>query len=265
MGRRVVLVIVLAGCGRFGFGGVDAPLPASCRDLPPGSPSGFYELELGPAYCEMDTAGGGWTRIADVDPAKGCPGEWTRVADPLVCAITNAPTGGGQRSAEFASPIPYAEVMGVARAYQYESPDAFGDSRPGIDGAYVDGMSITYRDSGARKHVWTYAVGWSNQNLLEPFHMCPCEAGGSVPPTFVSNSYLCASGHNDPMSRPDSFWYLDDPLYDGSSPGMGCDTGGRFVTTVAPPTQSPVEARLMMDQDSSNEDLGITEMQLFVR
>lgn len=52
------------------------PAPASCADLPSGSPSGAYEIDPdGPGgvapfldYCETVADGGGWTLIAKVDP-----------------------------------------------------------------------------------------------------------------------------------------------------------------------------------------------------
>ena len=46
----------------------------------------------------------------------------------------------------------------------------------------------------------------------------------------------------------------------------GCgDTGGHFEVTLAAPADSPLEARLMVDQGTPNEDLGIARMTLYVR
>ena len=54
---------------------------------------------------------------------------------------------------------PYTEVHEKVVAYQYASPDAFHvGGNPGIDGAYVDGISITYGQS-PRRHIWTLAAG----------------------------------------------------------------------------------------------------------
>ena len=41
-----------------------------------------------------------------------------------------------------------------------------------LDGVYVDGISIT--TGNPRKHVWTYAVGLSDNFNLFTVHNCPC-------------------------------------------------------------------------------------------
>jgi hypothetical protein len=251
------------GCGRVGF---DDAQVERCTDLPPGSASGTYELASGPVYCDMDAEGGGWARIADVDAAVGCPGEWSSLASPSVCFARIDGLVGGARSATFPSLIgAYTEVMGRVIAYQFGTPDAFapGAAPVTIDSLYVDGMSISREQSGARQHVWTYAVGWSNSNFSEPYNHCPCD-GGPPADAFIGSNYFCASGHNDALMRPDG-WQLADPLYDGATPGAGCDGGGRFVTTLPEPTDSSLEARLMVDQDAGNEDMGVARMELFVR
>jgi len=49
--------------------------------------------------------------------------------------------------------INYQQIYGQAKRYQKGAMDAFQHRRQGIDGVYVDGISIT--SGSSRKHVWT--------------------------------------------------------------------------------------------------------------
>jgi hypothetical protein len=169
----------------------------------------------------------------------------------------------------FDAPIPYSEIKGYALGAQFNSTDGFASGSGELDGIYVDGLSITITaDNGTRQHVWTYASGWSNLNFAEPEHHCPCDAGGTQAEAFVGAAYFCASGQNDAAARPDAEWYEADPLWDGKTPGPGCDTGGStrtFQVMLGAETNSPIEARIMTDQDHLCEDVGITRFVLSVR
>ena len=57
-------------------------------------------------------------------------------------------------------------------AYQFGSPNAFwlsGHSLQTIDGAYVDGVSLTY--GNPRQHIWTFAAALDER---EGSWSCPC-------------------------------------------------------------------------------------------
>ena len=74
---------------------------------------------------------------------------------------------------------------------QYYSTDAFSGGGS-IDSPYVEGLSITY--GSPRKHIWTFAVGLS-QDYNYPNYNCPCaQYPGPSPPSFVGNDYYCESG-----------------------------------------------------------------------
>ena len=80
-------------------------------------------------------------------------------------------------------------------------------SQPQLDEIYVDGISITSGNS--RKHVWTYAVGLSD-DYNYPQYNCPCaKYPGPDPPTFVGNHYYCESGNTGTLSRAT---FYNDPL-----------------------------------------------------
>ena len=209
-----------------------------------------------------------WLQVIDFDASRdACPGEWISVQAPVVCARNEPSLAGGVRSASFTPPAAYQRILGYVAGYQFGSMDGFGPSADVVDGLYADGVSITYRDAtNARQHVWTYAAGWSNVDFEEPGNHCPCD-GGAPPPDFVGESYYCASGHND-ITRPSGAWYVADPLWDGATPAGGCDTAGDpswFVRELPEPTESPIEVRLMSDQESACEDVGVFRLALFVQ
>lgn len=255
-------------------GGPPEPQPSCAAILAsaPGSPSGPYtirpeggkEVEV---YCDMESFEGGWTRIAAVDASTGeCPGEWVFVDPPGVCTRPFVKVG-SWGSAVFPSPQgQYGEVMGWVSGLQREQMDGFVPSTyPGVDlaGFYVDGVSIITEEDPPQ-HVWTYAVGWSDDDLSNG-GACPC-VGGTAPPDFVGTDYYCESGATGaPGGRG---WFVDDPLWDGNGIAADCDAPedpSVFVQELTQIVDVPIEVRLVADQISADEDVGVTQMELFVR
>ena len=90
--------------------------------------------------------------------------------------------------------------------YAYHAPDGLGHAgSQTIEGAYVDGVSLTHGPPGARQHIWTF-----------PTLSCPC-VSGTVTPSYMGNDYFCESGN------PGTSWtdviYASDPLWDGQGCG----------------------------------------------
>ena len=78
--------------------------------------------------------------------------------------------------------------------------------------ACVDGLSITL--GRHRKHVWTYAVGFSDE--LSSLGNCPCGATpGEAAFPFMKDDYCCESG-SPTTGRPSNAFLTSDPLWDGS-------------------------------------------------
>ena len=247
---------------------------ADIHDTYPAFKTGLYTIDADGAggtdpvevYCDMVTDGGGWMRVADVDASKGnCPSGWVFQNIPKVCF--RLIFSQGCKSTFFANHgVPYAEVRGYVRAYQFYSMDAFHMYAPkSIDGAYVDGVSITH-GSGPRKHIWSYAVGLS-QDYNWPSNNCPCAKYPGKKPSFVGNHYYCESGNAGYYEKA---WYTGDPLFDGA----GCPAGNSCCVPNALPwfdrnlgqtVNTKVEARLCGDSNSENEDIGVYRMELYVR
>ena len=153
----------------------------------------------------------------------------------------------------------------VSAVRQDKTNDAFYahfTNVPGIDGEYVDGVSITA--GSPRKHVWTYAVSGNAFGITA----CPCQFLGAAPaPTFVGDHYFCATTD------------LTIPTYDFSDsahiwsatvvcqPDSNCCNRDQpwFYRDLGQASADDLELRICADQQTPDEDVGIDAAELFVR
>jgi len=167
-------------------------------------------------------------QVVDIDMNKdeNCPGTWVKTTNPRRLCLGSLAVGCA--SAHFyMKGVTYERICGQAKGYQKGTPDAFAPRRSSVDSNYVDGISITI--GSPRKHVWTHAVGHSDDyNYLE--WNCPCATHpGPSPPVFVGNDYNCESG--DVGTGDVNSYYMSDPLWDGS----GCTAGNGCCTQIGMP------------------------------
>ena len=129
--------------------------------------------------------------------------------------------------------------------------DAFGPSSGGhsIDDNYVDGFSLTLGQGfGNRSHLYSWAIGLYTVNSA---YSCP-DQGGANPQAFVGSNYSCDTGN------PDSSWtkkWYSKILFSSDVASI----------TLNSPSSSMIEGRLMSDQDSGNENIGILTFELRIR
>ena len=165
----------------------------------------------------------------------------------------------------------YQEVRGKVTAYQFGSPDAFRifdvHARK-IDQGYVDGISITY-GKYPRKHIWTYAMGFRQFSTRKyaPESTCP-RNGGTAPPEFVGDDYLCSSGNPSKPGQPHwSSVLYPTPLW--SNILGDCSYCGKnelfFCKKLPSPTTDALEVRVCTDQSSQDEDIYVESMDFYVR
>ena len=255
---------------------------SSCKEIiddSPSSPSGFYWVKDGNeanirVYCDMTrTCGGitgGWMQVANINMTNSshtCPqGLNATTHHPIrVCGINI--NGSGCSSATFeVHGIEYSQVCGKIIGYQDRIPDGFRSVRQGIDGVYVDGVSLTHGNN-PRKHIWTFAAA-----LAESHNDCPCLNIGPVTvPSFVGNDYFCDTGTHVLINQ----FHLEDPLWDGrgcESPNTCCSFNNPpwFSKQLPSPTTDDIEMRLCANyhhavHNLGDEDVTIETVELFVQ
>ena len=95
-------------------------------------------------------------------------------------------------------------MCGRIRGYEFGATAAFWgyiNHNQGIDGYYVDGVSLTHGGAGSRQHIWTFAAGLTEVHPDTYYHMarCPCDVHDyDRVPAFVGNNYFCESGFHSP-------------------------------------------------------------------
>ena len=223
-------------------------------------------------YCDMDnrhSGSKGWTRVAYINMTEDgatCPSGMRQITSPKkLCARTTS-SGASCSSVTFsAHRIEYSKVCGQAIGYQRGSTDSFIVPKD-INSYYVDGMSITY--GSPRKHIWTYAVGLSD-DYNYPNLNCPCaKYPGLAPHSFVGDHYYCESGNTGVFDN--SQIHDDDPLWDGKGCGTGnncCAQPGMpwFCRTLPKEVEGDIEVRLCADQATNDEDLYLELLEIYLQ
>eukprot|EP00117_Sycon_ciliatum_P033887 scpid66109/ scgid25978/ len=256
--------------------------PMSCKDVQKfednaNLPSGYYMIlshkgTIVKVYCEMERYGGGWTRIAYINPREQqqCPGtmRYQDLEVPL-CTKPTHQSGFCSLATFHALPGEYSEVMGFVTGYRHNSLDAFAR----VDGAtqtislddwYTDGISITH--GSPKRHLWTYTASYDDHRV--DYH-CPCSPQpGPAPPSFVGSDYYCADSGT--IWRP---WTLTPAAHAWSNTSQ-CTAGGTCCDNTDMPwfhrqldtyTSDPVQIRLCTDQANADENVGIDQASIFVR
>ena len=160
-------------------------------------------LETGSGYKTCGCGGPGWRRAAYLnmsDPTQTCPPAWELITTPRRSCAN--PSSAGRRtcySAMFPTQgIQYSQVCGRIIGYQVGEPQAFlleNINQPQtIDGAYVDGVSLTY--GSPRQHIWTFANALDEAGAGNDESRCTCTDSScpNPPPSFVGNDYFCETG-----------------------------------------------------------------------
>ena len=82
------------------------------------------------------------------------------------------------------------------RGYQRGHTIAFHGctfSNRGLESNYVTGVSLTHGPAGGRQHIWTFAVGLTEEIGISRYNVirCPCDTSDySVVPPYVGGDYV---------------------------------------------------------------------------
>ncbi|XP_065896134.1 uncharacterized protein [Dysidea avara] len=257
-------------CMRYGL---DIGHPgASCSDIYEKNPSiqdqyGYYLIKtdhLFLAHCDKED--NGWMKVADFDASRGdkCPTRWTDITVNNIRMCRSSSDAAGCYSTTFpVNGTSYRKIRGKLRGYQRRSPDGFISGKS-INTAYVDGVSITI--GNPRRHVWTYAVGISDD---VNGNNCPCAAvsAGPAPPSFVGGHYYCESGNTGPY---EDTIYTSDPLWDGAGcvhPNNNCCTNVGlpwFIREFPIAQDDDIEVRICTDRDYADEAVLVDQLKFYV-
>ena len=263
--------------GQKGVASPQSPLSLPTA-APTTAPTTFTSIQCGDEQC----GGPGWRRVVFLDftnTSHLCPPglKFTPYSRRTCgrahsgsynCSSTTFSVGGSQ----------YSRVCGRALAYQWGQNAAFyGYHRrgQGIDGQYVDGLSLTHGAPGSRQHIWTFASGLFTgcRTSLSSHYRCPCDNGYTYrSPLFVGSNYFCES------TRTECNWHADDRfrLYPDAQlwDGQVCEGGGTccqlnnppwFTKNLAIPTNDSIELRLCLKSDHFTSDVALELLELYVQ
>ena len=235
-----------------------ADLPPSCAAIleqNSSSTTGYNFVrslsgQLRSVYCDMRrTCGnitGGWMRVAMLD-VQNCPLELKQKTfnDNITTCVVRENDQGCTSIFYSSLDIPYSRVSGRIRAYKIGTPDGFrgmGGVQGGINGNYLDGVSITVNTATSRTHVWSLVAGYS------------CSYS---PPTFVGNEFTCEASPHCPFET------LCGPLlWKSQQHGINVCS---WLKELPSPHVSAIEVRVCRDQMRRDEDLAITTLELYVQ
>ena len=143
----------------------------------------------------------------------------------------------------------------------------------GLGGRYVDGVSLTH-GSSPRTHIWTFVSGQSQvfSSGNDERNYCPSLVDLYPPfvPDFVGNNYFCDCGSTS-TTRDGSQFYTSRPLWDGQDCIASASTICRlnnpphFYATLPEPSTDDLDMRVIVDEDASNENVIVIEVELYIQ
>ena len=206
---------------------------------------------------------GPWYRVAYLNmsnPAEQCPSVWREYNSGRVRACGRpVSTSGSCPGIRYSTCNQYSRVCGRIIGYQVASPDAFKSN----SAQSVDGITITH----GTQHIWSYAAGVYEH--VTSMYTCPCSStNGQEPPSSIGNNYYCESGNSMSDFTRDHL-YQDDKLWDGQQCEGTCCTGTNsppwFSVQLPAPTTDAIKVSICCDEDTSNEDIPVELIDLYVQ
>ena len=215
-----------------------------------------------------------WYRVAYLnmtDPSQQCSPAWREYNTSGVRACGRPVSSSESCPATLYSiNRQYSRVCGRVIGYQVESPDGFFQFHAvhGLNRAFMDGISITYGDP--RHHIWSYVAGAYENRIGHTISNCPCSSAPGFGPrtSIVGSNFYCESG-NPTDSFPAVRIFTSDRLWDGEQCEGTCCSGTKsppwFSVQLPTQTSDRIEVRICADESTSNEDVLIELLEIFVQ
>ena len=219
----------------------------------------------------------GWRRIAFInmtDTSYNCPTGLNLTSySKRTCGRSHTTLRGCSSTTFSVGGLPYSRVCGRIRGYQFGSTSAFWayiHLNQGIDGHYVDGISLTHGGAGSRQHIWTFAAGITEVDTDLLSFMCPCDIhSDDGVPAFVGDAFFCESGLNSPWNRQFIF-FPDDILWDGqncTSNSTCCQLNNPpwFTKNLTNATTDDIELRICTNTLPEHNNVPLEVIELYVQ
>ena len=218
----------------------------------------------------------GWRHVAFInmtDTNYNCPTGLNLTSfSKRTCGRSHTTQGGCSSTTFSVGGLPYSRVCGRIRGYQFRATSAFywASRGKGINGYYVEGVSLTHGGNSSRQHIWTFAAGLSEATTKWPNFTCPCDtAPYSFVPSFVGNDYFCESGLHSEWSSGYVF-YPNDTLWDGqdcTSTSTCCQFNNPpwFTKNLPSNATDDIELRLCTSGTPLSDDVPIELVELYVQ
>ena len=221
--------------------------------------SGYYVVwsagVLRSVYCDLTrTFGGaskGWMRVAELNINNCPPGMRTETVNTsTTCKVSENEAG----CTEIYFPvynISYTQVTGRIRAYQVDTLDGFETYAPSsirtgniftntLDSNYLDGVSISTNSY----HIWSFAGGCS---CIDDLHK----------PDFIGDYFICNGSHHKSLTVPH-----EELIWENQQCNENSDW---FYRTSLPSDATDIRVRICRDQARADEDIALTELEIYVR
>ena len=205
-------------------------------------------------YCDLTrTFGGtskGWMRVAELDVNNCPPGTRTETVHTSTNCKVSEDRAGFTVMYYPVYNISYMQVTGRIRAYQINTLDGFLSEDESIrteiistntlDSNYLDGVSITTNSY----HVWSFAGGCSCNDDLQK-------------PDFIGDNYICNGSLHSTFNKPHEELICENQQCNENSDW--------FFRTSLPSNATDIRVRICRDQDSNDEDIALTELEIYIR
>ena len=219
----------------------------------------------------------GWRRVAFVnmtDTNDTCP-TGLNLTTNRTCGRAHTIDEGCSSTTFSVGGLSYNRVCGRIKGYQFGDTGAFYPSDRGIESYYVEGVSLTHGGADSRQHIWTFAVGRTENTVTSTSGraLCPCDTFRyNNIPSFVGNDYFCESGLHSPWNSTLHRFILfyTDPLWDGkdctaSSSCCQFNNPPWFTKNLLNATTDDIELRICTTYPPRIEDIRLELIELYVQ